>query len=71
MHDDTRKPRQGLLDRLISVYRAVTGRADRPQIPLPPDLAEYEPDMSPPTAEERQRAENAAREAMRRLREED
>jgi len=70
MHDDTRKPRPGLLDRLISVYRAVIGRSDRPQVPPPPDPAAYEPDMSPPTPEERARAEEAAREAMRRLREE-
>lgn len=69
MHDD-RKPRQGLLDLLIGVYQAVIGRADRPQAPPPPDPAVYQPDMSPPTTDERERAARAAREAMRRLAEE-
>jgi hypothetical protein len=67
--DGTGKPRAGLLDRLIEAYQALTGRPDRPVVPPPPDPAEYEPDMSPPTPEERERAEAAAREAMRRLRE--
>jgi hypothetical protein len=69
--DDTGNPRSGLLDRLIRAYQALTGRADRPDIPPPPDPAEYEPDMSPATPEERARAEAAAREAMRRLRADD
>jgi hypothetical protein len=66
--DDAGKPRPGLLDLLIRVYQALTGRPDHPEIPPPPDPAEYERDMSPATPEERARAEAAAREAMRRLR---
>ena len=67
--DGTGKPRPGLLDRLIHAYQTLTRRADRPVVPPPPDPAEYEPDTSPATPEERARAEAAAREAMRRLRE--
>lgn len=67
--DGTGKPRSGLLDRLIQAYQSLTGRPDRPAVPPPPDPAEYVPDMSPATSEERERAEAAAREAMRRLRE--
>jgi hypothetical protein len=67
--DGTGKPRLGLLDRLIHAYQALTGRPDHLAVPPPPDPAEYEPDMSPATPEERARAEAATREAMRRLRE--
>ena len=67
--DGAGKSRSGLLDRLIRAYQALVGRPDRPEIPPPPDPAEYVPDMSPATSEERERAEAAAREAMRRLRE--
>jgi hypothetical protein len=69
--DSDGKPRPGLLDRLIRAYQSVIGRPDRPTIPPPPDPAEYAADTSPPTPEERARAEAAAREAMRRLREDD
>ena len=69
MPDDTGNPRPGLLDRLILAYQALTSRPDRLDIPPPPDPADYEPDLSPATPEERRRAEAAAREAMRRLRE--
>lgn len=70
MPDHTDDARPGWLDRLIQAYQSVTGRPGRPEIPPPPDPAEYVPDMSPPTPEEEARAEAAAREAMRRLREE-
>ncbi|HYH80567.1 MAG TPA: hypothetical protein VEX86_12245 [Longimicrobium sp.] len=69
MSDDAEKPPPGLLDRLIRAYQSVLGRPDRPVIPPPPDPAEYAADVSPPTPEERVRAEAAARETMRRLRE--
>ncbi len=65
--EDADKPRQALLDRLIEAYRAMLRRPDRPVIPPPPDPAEYVPDLSPPTPEERARAEAAARETIRRL----
>jgi hypothetical protein len=69
MPDEMGKPRPSLLDRLIQAYRSMLGQPDRPVVPPPPDPAEYIPDTSPPTPDERARAEAAAREAMRRLRE--
>jgi hypothetical protein len=68
MPDENGAQEAGLLDRLIRAYQALTGRPDRPDIPPPPNPADYVPDMSPATPEERRRAEAAAREAMRRLR---
>jgi hypothetical protein len=59
----------GPLDRLISAYHRVLGRAGREAIPPPPDPATYVPDMSPPTPDEQARAAAAAREAIRQLRE--
>lgn len=60
----------GPLDRLISAYHRILGQQDRPEIPVPPDPETYVPDMSPPTPEEQAQAETAAREVMRRLKEE-
>lgn len=56
-----------LLDRLIRAYLRMRARPDRPTIPPPPDL-DAPVDTSPPTPEERAAAEAAAREVMRRLR---
>lgn len=69
MPDQTDPSHTSWLDRLIQAYQSVTGRPGRPKIPPPPDPAEYVPDMSAPTPEEEARAKAAAREAMRRLRE--
>ncbi|WP_331129281.1 hypothetical protein [Longimicrobium sp.] len=56
-----------LLDRLIRAYLRMRGRPDRPELPPPPDL-DAPVDTSPATPVERAAAEAAAREAMRRLR---
>ena len=58
----------GPLDRLIRAYYRLLGRPDRPEIPLPPDPDSFVPDMSPPTAAEQAAAQEAARNAIRRLR---
>lgn len=57
------------LDRLIRAYYRMLGRPGRADIPPPPDPETYVPDMSPPSPEEQARAEAAAREAIRKLRE--
>lgn len=68
MRDPDERP-LGPLDRLIRAYHRMLGRPDRPAIPSPPDPEAYVTDMTPATPEERARAEVAAREAMRRLKE--
>lgn len=60
----------GPIDRLIDAYRRALGRTGREAIPPPPEPASYVPDMSPPTPDEQARATAAAKEAVRRLREE-